>query len=54
MILFGIGVIDNGSKFATGIVNTGGNLLTLSTTPAVPVAKLAGSVVETSDKLPPM
>jgi hypothetical protein len=34
--------------FATGIVDTGGNLLPVSTTPAVPVAKFATGVVDTS------
>jgi hypothetical protein len=36
--------------FATGIVDTGGNLLPVSTTPAVPVAKFAASVVNTGGK----
>jgi hypothetical protein len=34
--------------FAMGIIDTGGNLLPISTTPAVPVAKFATGVVDTS------
>jgi hypothetical protein len=36
--------------FATGIVDTGGNLLLVSITPAVPVSKFAASVVDTGGK----
>jgi hypothetical protein len=34
----------------TGVNDTSGNLLPVSTTPAVPVAKFATSVVDTGDK----
>ncbi len=38
--LFATSVFDIGGKFAAGIVDTGGNLLPVSTTPAVLVAHL--------------
>ncbi len=38
--LFATSVIDIGGKFAAGIVDTGGNLLPVSTTPSVLVMHL--------------
>ncbi len=38
--LFATSVIDIGGKFAAGIVDTGGTLLPVSTTPVVPVVHL--------------
>ncbi len=50
---FAAGVVDTGGNlpsvsFAAGIVDTGGNLLPVSTTPAVQVAKFAAGAVDTS------
>jgi hypothetical protein len=46
--LFAAGVDDTDGKFVAGIVDQGGNLLPVSTTPAVPVEKIAAGVVDTS------
>jgi hypothetical protein len=40
-------VVNTGSKFADGIVHTGGKFATLSTTQAKLVAKFAAGVVDT-------
>jgi hypothetical protein len=48
--LFATGANDTGGKFAIGVVDTAGTLLSVSTTPAVPVAKFATSVIDTGGK----
>jgi hypothetical protein len=45
------GVNNTGGKFATGVVDTGGNLPPVSTTQAELVAKFATGVVDTSGHL---
>ncbi len=52
--LFAICVVYTGGKFATGVIDTGGNLPSVSLTPvalAKLVEKFAVSVVDTGGKL---
>ncbi len=54
MILFPLfvsSVVGPGGKFAASILDTGGNLLPVSTTPEVPLEKFATGVVDTGGKL---
>ncbi len=44
------GVNNTGGKFVAGVVNTGGNLLPVSTTLVKLVAKFAAGVVDTGGK----
>ncbi len=48
--LFAINVISTDGKFAAGVVDAGGNLPPVSTTPAKLVAKFAASVLDTGGK----
>jgi hypothetical protein len=43
---FAVGDIDTGGKFTSSVIDTSGNLPTVSTRPGVPVAKFAAGVVD--------
>jgi hypothetical protein len=52
LILFPL--FATGGKFAASILDTGGNLLPVSTTPAVLLAKFAAGAVDTGGNFPPV
>ncbi len=51
-LLFATIVVDTCGKFIAGVVDTGGNLPLVSTTPEVPVAKFTAGVVDTGGIVP--
>jgi hypothetical protein len=48
--LFATGVIDAGGKFTANVIDTGGNMLPVSMTPAVLVAKFTTNVIDNCGK----